>query len=71
MKCFASDTVPKEANLGLVDYISLSKGPEEKKKKICEFIEGHGAFRKEVDMSSYDISQIKQKYKAMYNGEGA
>lgn len=71
MKCFASDTVPKEANLGLVDYISLSKGPEAWAKKICEFIEGHGAFRKEVDMSSYDIFQIKQKYKAMYNGEGA
>ncbi len=69
LKCFASDRVPVEANLGLVEYLPLEIGAEAWAKQIIGYIEANGSKRTRVDMSSFDMKHIKKQYYGIYNGD--
>lgn len=69
LKCFASANVPRESNLGLVDYLELSDGPVAWARTITNYIEENGVKRKRVDMSSYDSQRIAEQYRQIYYGE--
>lgn len=65
VKCFASDSVPSNANAGGVTYLSLSSGAEAWAEKILEYIES-GVCHDRWDCSrfnkSYFVNRIKQYY---------
>lgn len=68
VKCFVSDAVPTEADLGLCKYLSLDDGADQWAHKIMHFIETD----KDSNMVSYEIKQqydirnIVLKYKEIY-----
>lgn len=66
MKCFASSNVPREADLGLVDYIDLNSGAEEWCKQICRYIKTYGTRRKHIELGEYDIKNNIKIYKEIY-----
>lgn len=68
MKCFASDTVPKEADLGLVDFLPLDNGPKYWAERIIEYIEENGNKRRFVSMDAFDIKRIIKQYDDLYKG---
>lgn len=69
IKCFSSDRVTSEANLGLVDCLPLEIGAGAWAEKISEYLEVNGASRKQVDMSKFDMNKIKAIYCGIYNGD--
>ena len=70
MHCFASTNVPREADLGNIEFLDLSIGAKEWAKKISQYIHEYSMLRKEVDMASYDIHNVIKEYYKIYNGAG-
>ncbi len=68
IRCFASTGVPQEVNLGNVCFLDLTEGPKKWADVILEQVEKMGIERHYVDMSSYDMSNVKEIYRAMYGG---
>lgn len=68
MKCFASTGVPQEVNLGNVYFIDLADGSKKWANTISEEIEKSESKRHYVNMSSYDMNNVKEIYRAMYGG---
>lgn len=69
MHCFASTGVPPEVNLGNVTFIDLAAGPYKWADVIIEHIKRTGLSRNYVDMSRYDMSNIKEIYRILYGGD--
>lgn len=70
--CFASDSIPKETDLGLVRYLSLELGAE----KWAEVIKNHILNNEdknykisEEKLQEFDIRNVIIKYRKIYNGE--
>ena len=68
MRCFASTGVPKEVDLGNVCFLDLAEGPEKWAAVILKQIGELGTRRHYVDMSGYDMNNVKKIYRAMYGG---
>lgn len=66
LKCFASTSVPGEANLGYVEYLPLDA--DVWAQTVNDHIETNGARRYPVNMGSYDIQNISNKYRTLYSG---
>lgn len=66
MKCFASDRVPKEADCGLITYLSLEEGAEVWADEIMKYIDQYGTIRREVDLSRYNSENLKSTYRKIY-----
>lgn len=67
MKCFASDQVPEEANLGLIEYLPI--GDECISlwvNAIEKYVQENGVERTRVDLSKYDIRNVIKQYKEIY-----
>ena len=58
LKCFASTTVPEEANLGNVTYLDLGLGHAIWSKEIIRYIEKNGVSRNYVSMNSGPLTTI-------------
>ena len=67
MKCFASSKVPREADLGLVDFLDLNSGAQEWSDYICNYIRNSGTKRVKVELGDYDIDNNIKTYKSIYN----
>lgn len=68
MQCFASTGVPFEVDLGNVTFIDLSDGPHRWADAIIELIKKLGISRHYVDMSRYDMNNVKEIYRMLYGG---
>ena len=68
LKCFSSSSVPRETNLGHVEYINLADGPIIWAEKIIKYVNAHGFKRYKEDISTYDIENIGQFYMKLYDG---
>ena len=68
VKCFVSDTVPKEADAGLCEFYSLSDSSEEWAKKVVSFIEDSKC-NNVGNMDRFSLSYIMKKYDILYNTE--
>lgn len=68
MRCFVSSGVPKEVNLGNVCFLDLAEGPEKWAEVIMKQINEMGTKRHYVDMTSYDMNNVKEIYRVMYGG---
>lgn len=68
MRCFASTGVPREVNLGNVSFIDLLEGSEKWANVISEEIEKIGTKRHYINISRYDMDNIKEIYRVMYGG---
>lgn len=69
VKCFASDVVPPEANMGLCTYLPLNEGPYVWARNITDYISTHKDESREVAKDvkqQYDIREVTKKYKAIY-----
>ena len=67
LKCFASNGVPKEANLGYVDFLPIDKGPELWGKAICKYIEVNKGKRYHVSTDEVNIINILEKIDKIYS----
>lgn len=70
VKCFASNAVPPEADLGLITYISLDAGEDAWAQYILEFIKNDNSHKsREVSIekkNQVDIEHIVKRYKLLY-----
>lgn len=65
--CFASTAVPREADLGRCEFISLSDGVEMWASRILDYVNRHFIPKTSVDMSSYDIHNVGKRYDKIYS----
>jgi len=71
VKCFVSDTVPPEADMGLCSFLPLDLGSEYWAEKIIDYISKNKGRTQEVTYErklQYDIREIAQEYKVIYQG---
>lgn len=68
MRCFASAGVPSEVDLGNVTFTDLSDGSYRWADIIIEYIKRTGLSRNYVDMSKYDMNNVKEAYRILYGG---
>lgn len=67
LKCIVSKAIPKEADLGNIEYVD--------KYDVAEWMNAikknwrQGIERRKVDMSSYDIKRVYKQYKEIYSGK--
>lgn len=66
VKCYVSENIQPEANLGLCKQLNLSWGAEAWAQKIYNDIRENGIRRTYVDLSSYDIRNIVGEYLKLY-----
>ena len=69
IKCYASDTVPTDANCGGVTYISLNETAAFWANKISEDYRNQKCNRANYNVSHFSTSNIMQKYIKIYKGE--
>ncbi|RSK33696.1 glycosyltransferase [Bhargavaea beijingensis] len=69
VRCFASDNVPKESDLGLCSYFSLKERPEEWGQKIIAAIDHNESKKDSISKEKLlrvDIKTVSSKYKGIY-----
>ena len=66
VRCFVSEAIQPEADLGLCVHLQLSWGAEQWATYICDYIDKNGVEHQYVDMSSYDIKKIADQYRKLY-----
>ena len=66
--CFASNSISKETDAGLIDYLSLTSGAKMWAKYILDFIKTYNLDLKlNNDQSEkFDVSRIMEKYRKLY-----
>lgn len=67
VRCYVSEAIQPEADLGLCKHLQLAWGAEKWAEFICNDIAENGTHRHYVDMSSYDIIKIANQYRELYN----
>ena len=67
VRCYVSENIQPEADLGLCKQMYLSWGAKAWAKFIYDDIKENGNRKKYVDMSSYDIKTIKEEYSILYS----
>lgn len=67
LRCYVSEVIQPEANLGLCKVLQLSWGAKKWAEFIYNDIEKNGHEKKFVDMSSYDINNVKKQYDNLYS----
>ena len=70
LRCFVSDAVPLEADLGNCMYIPLAEGAEKWARIIDEDLNKNGTQKRYVDMSAYDINNVVKIYDSLYSAQG-
>lgn len=63
--CFISDTITKESNLGICEYINLEKGPIYWAEYINNYIENDNG-KRDVNLQKVDNKFIAKSFKEMY-----
>lgn len=66
LKCYISEAVQPEANLGLCKKLELSWGAKKWADFINNDIRENGCSKKFVDLSAYDITKVKYQYLDIY-----
>ncbi len=72
IKCFVSDAVQEEANVGLLSFIDLSSSPAEWAGIILDSINnGNGINEADLKkkLEAYSINEITKKYMQLYRGK--
>ena len=69
LKCFSSSSVPRETNLGHIEYIDLEDGPVIWAERIIDYVNANGFRRYKENMGIYDVKNIGQFYMKLYEGE--
>lgn len=70
IECYASEVIPKEADVGLLHFMDLSDGPRAWAERIVADIKnGTGLTLDEERLSQYSNETISKRYAAIYNGE--
>lgn len=67
LKCYVSEAIQPEANLGLCKVLQLSDGPKKWAETIYKDVNQNGYEKHFVDMSSYNIKFIINNYKELYS----
>lgn len=67
LKCYVSEAIQPEANLGLCQVLRLSWGAKKWAEYIYNDIQKNGYEKHFVDMSSYDIKNVKEQYNQLYS----
>ena len=70
VRCYVSEAIQPEANLGLCHTLQLNAGAKEWADYIYRDIMENRVCRDYVDMSSYDICNIIDDYRQLYGTEG-
>lgn len=68
IRCYVSENIQPEANLGLCEMLNLSWGAKKWAIYIYNDIQKRGLSREFVDVSSYDIKIVCNKYSEIYSG---
>lgn len=68
LRCYVSEVIQPEANLGLCKFLNLDWGAKKWAKFIHNDIKENGVEKHFVDMSSFDIENIKNQYDHIYSG---
>lgn len=67
LSCFASAYVPKEANIGLCNYIKLEDGPKKWAEEISNYIQNTKNQKIDLDkLSKYDIKNVVKRLEEIY-----
>ena len=69
ISCFVSSNVEKECNLGLCDFLDLSKGPVYWASQINSHYLKHNISRQIIDTSQWDKDSIILQYERIFNNE--
>lgn len=67
LKCYVSEAIQPEANLGLCHVLQLSWGAKKWAEYIYNDIKENGCKKQFVDMSDYDIKAVKEQYNNLYS----
>lgn len=67
VKCYVSEAIQPEANLGLCKMIRLDAGSERWAELICEDLVKSKHNKTYVDMSSYSLDKIIDEYRTIYS----
>lgn len=67
LKCYVSEAIQPEANLGLCQVLQLSWGAKKWAEYIYNDIQKNGYEKHFVDMSNYDIKNVKEQYNQLYS----
>lgn len=68
LRCYVSEAIQPEANLGLCKFLNLDWGAKKWAEFIHNDIKENGLKKQFVDMSSFDIENIKNQYDLIYSG---
>ena len=68
LRCYVSEVIQPEANLGLLKTLQLDWGAKKWARIIYDDIQTNGSEKQFVDMSSFDINNIKNQYDMLYSG---
>jgi len=69
VKCYVSDTVPRDADVGGCCFLPLAVGPQAWADRIIEdYVSGQGAFQT-LDCSGFSSQNIMKTYRRIYQGE--
>lgn len=67
LSCFASNYVPKEANIGLCNYIKLEDGAEKWAEEINDYVENSKNQQIDLDkLIKYDIKNVVKRLEEIY-----
>jgi glycosyltransferase involved in cell wall biosynthesis len=70
IKCYVSENIQKEADVGLLTFLQLSDGPEKWAEKIVSDIKNNREQTLDTEkLLQYSNESISKKYAAIYNGE--
>lgn len=69
VRCFVSDTVPKETDCGGCTYLPLSLGAEKWAEIIVEDYKKTGGTHGNFDCSRFSDKEVAKQYKKIYEGE--
>lgn len=69
LRCYVSEVIQPEADLGLCKKLQLSWGAKKWAEFIYNDINENGYEKHFVDMSSYDITNVIQQYDSIYSGK--
>lgn len=68
--CFISDTVNRETDCGLCEFLSLEEGAEFWASAIIEYRKKFGTEKCYVDMSEWDNKNVCEEYIKIWRGQG-
>lgn len=66
VRCYVSEAIQPEANLGLCHILQLDSGAKKWAEYIYKDIVCNGIYKHYIDMSSYDICNIIEDYRKLY-----